>query len=99
MSAIGHQAHVGHIPGADLLQQDAIRAAVRSTYADVRPTDRAVAERFYSAVDLAGLPDETVRIALGVGNPVRHAGLTAGEAVVDLGSGGGIDCLLAARAV
>lgn len=99
MNAIGHEAHVGHIPGADYLQQDAIRAAVRSTYAEVRPTDRSVAERFYSAEELAGLPDETVRIALGVGNPVRHAGLTAGEAVVDLGSGGGIDCLLAARAV
>ena len=99
MSAIGHEPHVGHIPGADYLQQDAIRAAVRSTYAEVRPTDRAVAERFYSAEDLAGLPDETVRIALGVGNPVRQARLAAGEAVVDLGSGGGIDCLLAARAV
>ena len=40
-----------------------------------------------------------MRIALGVGNPVRHADLKPGEDVVDLGSGGGIDCLLAARAV
>jgi SAM-dependent methyltransferase len=99
MSAVGHDPHVGHISGGDLLQQDTIRAAVRSTYADVRPTDRAVAERFYSTEELDGLPDETVRMALGVGNPVRHAGLAAGEAVVDLGSGGGIDCLLAARGV
>ena len=99
MSAIGHEPHVGHIAGADLLQQDAIRGAVRRTYADVRPTDRAVADRLYSAAELEGLPDETIRMALGVGNPVRHAGLAAGEAVVDLGSGGGIDCLLAARAV
>ena len=38
-------------------------------------------------------------MALGVGNPVRHAALRPGEDVVDLGSGGGIDCLLAARAV
>ena len=38
-------------------------------------------------------------MALGVGNPVRHAGLHPGEDVVDLGSGGGIDCLLAAQAV
>jgi SAM-dependent methyltransferase len=45
------------------------------------------------------LPEETVRIALGVGHPVRHANLRAGEDVVDLGSGGGIDCLIAARAV
>jgi arsenite methyltransferase len=40
-----------------------------------------------------------VRIALGVGNPVRYADLTPGHDVVDLGSGGGIDGLLAARAV
>jgi arsenite methyltransferase len=91
--------HVGHIAGGDLLQQDAIRAAVRSTYATVRPADRRVAERFYSAPELSGLPEETVRIALGVGNPVRHADLRPGQDVVDLGSGGGIDCLLAARAV
>jgi arsenite methyltransferase len=91
--------HVGHVTGGDLLQQDAIRAAVRSTYATVRPTDRRVAERFYSAAELAGLPEETVRIALGVGNPVRHADLRLGQDVLDLGSGGGIDCLLAARAV
>jgi SAM-dependent methyltransferase len=99
MSAIGHERHVGHIDGADFLQQDAIRSAVRSTYAEVRPSDGAVANRFYSAAELAGLPDETVRMALGVGNPVRHAELAEGMSVVDLGSGGGIDCLVAARAV
>jgi arsenite methyltransferase len=49
--------------------------------------------------ELAGVPEETIRMALGVGNPVRHAGLRPGQDVVDLGSGGGIDCLLAARAV
>lgn len=99
MTAGQHDAHVGHIAGTDYLQQDAIRTAVRDTYGGVRPTDRRVAERFYSADELSGLPDETVRIALGVGNPVRHARLADGEAVVDLGSGGGIDCLLAGRAV
>jgi SAM-dependent methyltransferase len=90
---------VGHIDGSDLLQQDAIRAAVRETYGAVRPTDRRVAERFYDPADLAGLPEETVRIALGVGDPIRHADLQPGERVLDLGSGGGIDCLLAARRV
>ena len=99
MSSIRHETHVGHIAGSDYLQQDAIRAAVRRTYADVRPTDRAVADRFYSPAEIEGIPDETVRMALGVGNPVRDAALAAGEAVLDLGSGGGIDCLLAARAV
>jgi SAM-dependent methyltransferase len=93
------QSHPGAIVGTDFLQQDAIRTAVRQTYGSVNPTDRQVAERFYSPEELDGLPDETVRIALGVGNPVRHAGLSAGDDVLDLGSGGGIDCLIAARAV
>jgi SAM-dependent methyltransferase len=88
-----------HLDGDDLLAQDAIRNAVGQTYAAVRPTDRRVAERMYRSSDLAWLPDETVRMALGVGDPVRHAGLQPGDDVVDLGSGGGIDCLLAARAV
>ena len=90
---------VGHVAGTDFLQQDTIRKAVRETYRSVGPTDRRVAERFYSADELAGLPDETVRMALGVGNPVRHAGLRPGDDVLDLGSGGGIDCLIAARLV
>jgi arsenite methyltransferase len=91
--------HAGHMAGTDFLQQDAIRGAVRQTYRLVGPTDRQVAERFYSPDELVGLPDETVRIALGVGNPVRHAGLSVGDDVLDLGSGGGIDCLIAARSV
>jgi arsenite methyltransferase len=88
-----------HIDGGDLLTQDAIRSIVRETYGAVGPTDRRVAERFYSSDELEGLPEPAVRMALGVGNPVRHADLRAGGDVVDLGSGGGIDCLLAGRAV
>ena len=91
--------HGGHVAGTDFLQQDAIRTAVRDTYRSVRPTDRRVADRFYSPDELAGLPDEMIRSALGVGNPVRHARLSAGDDVLDLGSGGGIDCLIAARRV
>jgi arsenite methyltransferase len=88
-----------HFEDGDLLAQNAIRSVVRDTYGAVEPTDRRVAERFYSAGELAGLPETTVRMALGVGNPVRHADLRPGQDVIDLGSGGGIDCLLAARVV
>jgi SAM-dependent methyltransferase len=59
----------------------------------------AVAEALYSREELAFLPTETVELALGVANPLRHAGLRGGEAVLDLGCGAGIDTLLAARAV
>lgn len=88
-----------HFEDGDLLAQDAIRSVVRQTYGAVQPTDRRVAERFYSPDELLGLPAETVHMALGVENPLRHAGLRPGQDVVDLGSGGGIDCLLAARSV
>jgi SAM-dependent methyltransferase len=47
----------------------------------------------------AGLPDGAVRASLGCGNPVAVAELRPGEAVLDLGCGGGIDVLLSARRV
>ena len=98
MTARPETRHTGDASN-DLLQQDAIRDAVRTTYGGVRPGDRRVADRLYGAAELASLPDATVRMALGVGNPVRHASLRRGERVLDLGSGGGIDCLMAARDV
>jgi len=52
----------------------------------------------YSGEDLAALPDGA-DLGLGCGNPAAIAELRAGETVVDLGAGGGIDCFLAARRV
>jgi arsenite methyltransferase len=53
----------------------------------------------YGADDGAALP-ETARVAsLGCGNPTAVAELRAGETVLDLGSGGGIDVILSARRV
>lgn len=52
----------------------------------------------YSADDLAALPDGA-ELGLGCGNPQAIAALRPGETVLDLGSGGGIDCFLAARHV
>jgi len=48
---------------------------------------------------LADLPSAAVRVSLGCGNPIAVAELCAGETVLDLGSGGGIDVLLSARRV
>lgn len=53
----------------------------------------------YTAEDLAQIPEEAASISLGCGAPVKIANLQAGETVLDLGSGGGIDAFLAARLV
>ncbi len=45
------------------------------------------------------LPLEVTSLSLGCGDPVTIAGLKSGETVLDLGSGGGIDCFLARRQV
>ncbi len=52
----------------------------------------------YAAEDLAQVP-EGADMGLGCGNPRAIAGLRPGEVVLDLGSGGGFDCFLAAREV
>jgi SAM-dependent methyltransferase len=52
----------------------------------------------YSADQAAAIPDGA-NLGLGCGNPIAHAALRPGETVLDLGSGGGIDCFLAAREV
>jgi arsenite methyltransferase len=57
------------------------------------------ANRFYAAEELAELPESVTGASLGCGNPLAIAGLEPGEVVLDLGSGGGIDCFLAARKV
>lgn len=53
----------------------------------------------YAAPELAELPDEARLASLGCGNPTALASLRAGEIVLDLGSGGGIDVLLSAKRV
>lgn len=57
------------------------------------------AARLYPVEDLAGLPDTVTDASLGCGNPLAIADLKPGEIVLDLGSGGGIDCFLAAKRV
>jgi len=53
----------------------------------------------YSPEEREGLPQQAVKASLGCGNPTALLELRAGEVVLDLGSGGGIDVLLSARRV
>jgi SAM-dependent methyltransferase len=67
--------------------------------ADMTPEDRSLIERLYAQNEVAGLPAGALEAAAGCGNPMAIAELRPGEAVLDLGSGGGIDCFLAAKQV
>ena len=86
---------------------DEQRTAVRERYAAIAETESgccgdgeaaAQSERVgYDAADVADLDE--ANLGLGCGTPVDAADLDAGETVLDLGSGAGFDCFLAARAV
>jgi len=58
-----------------------------------------ITSSLYDAGQTGALPEKAVLASLGCGNPTALAQLHAGETVLDLGSGGGIDVLLSARRV
>jgi len=86
-----------------------LREQVREKYRDLAlnpngsfhfHTGRALAARLgYDERLTASLPDSAVEAFAGVANPFSLQSLSEGERVVDLGSGGGFDCFLAARQV
>jgi SAM-dependent methyltransferase len=84
----------------DLMYQAELKEAVRDAYSEISTGGgEAVARRLYSDGELAQIPPGAVEWALGVGNPVRYAFLEQGQRVLDIGCGGGIDTILAARQV
>ena len=62
-------------------------------------TDDPITGNLYKQEERDALPKEAVAASLGCGNPTALVELRAGETVLDLGSGGGIDVLLSARRV
>jgi SAM-dependent methyltransferase len=103
----------GRLP--DDASADDVRAIVREKYGTIAETgacgcdcealgccgtgDPAVSEQIgYSASETAAIPEES-DLGLGCGNPLAFADARPGETVLDLGSGAGIDCFLAARRV
>lgn len=94
----------------ETLDNDTIRSQVRTAYAKVAngaggcsvgccgTTGTGSMAMGYSADELAAVP-EGADMGLGCGNPQAIAALRSGETVLDLGSGGGFDCFLAAKRV
>jgi arsenite methyltransferase len=81
----------------DLMFQEEIKQAVRQAYGAISTGGgEAVARQLYTDQELSEVPAGAVQWALGVGNPVRYARLQPGQVVLDVGSGGGIDTILAA---
>ena len=97
------------------MEEDKVRKRVREGYAkiakegsccsssvsccgDSTPYEEQSRKMGYTEEELKGLPKGS-NLGLGCGNPVALASLKEGETVVDLGSGGGVDCFLAAKRV
>ena len=97
------------------VSDDELREAVRAKYGEaaLRARDGAtsccgssccetadpITSNLYTDAEGAEVPAEALAASLGCGNPTALAELRPGEAVLDLGSGGGIDVLLSARRV
>jgi SAM-dependent methyltransferase len=97
-----------------MTEQERVRAAVRDRYGEIAregcgcgpssccggdaPAQTASDRIGYSLEELASVPDGA-DLGLGCGNPQAIASLRPGEVVLDLGSGAGFDCFLAARQV
>jgi SAM-dependent methyltransferase len=77
------------------------RQQVQRHYAEVATCGKAYDynQELYDSQTLESLPTSATCASRGCGNPLDRAGLKPGEQVLDLGSGGGIDVLLAARQV
>lgn len=96
------------------VENSRIREAVRETYGSIASSavgsdccgpetagcrPQSIAPDLYDGQLLEGLPIDVTGLSLGCGDPVTIASLEPGETVLDLGSGGGIDCFLAERQV
>src|SRR6201981_3878715 len=91
------------------MMTDAIKEAVREKYSQAalragsccgggdRVGSSPITANLYGDHETGEVPETAVLASLGCGNPTALAELKAGETVLDLGSGGGIDVLLSAR--
>lgn len=86
------------------MEEERVRKIVREGYTKIAKRESCCCspsgskEIGYAEEELKSIP-EGADLALGCGNPVAFASLREGETVLDLGSGAGIDCFLAAKKV
>jgi arsenite methyltransferase len=88
---------------------DPIRASVREHYAAQARSGSSCCSDSPGSCDskntiypielLTSLPEDVANFSLGCGDPITVAALQPGETVLDLGSGGGLDCFLAAKKI
>ncbi len=83
------------------MQPTSIHESVREHYAERARTETSCCSStvLYADQLLKDLPGEISGFSLGCGDPITLANLRTGETVLDLGSGGGLDCFLASKAV
>ena len=93
--------HYGQI--AEQFQETASSCGCRSSMSSCcSPSGEAAVSdvaRIYTIPEVNELPEDVTGLSLGCGDPVTLAALQPGQTVLDLGSGGGIDCFLAAKKV
>ena len=85
------------------MEATTIHAAVREHYGELARTSNSCcatgSSTLYDGDLIQAVPTEVSGFSLGCGDPITLAKLQPGETVLDLGSGGGLDCFLAARQV
>jgi arsenite methyltransferase len=97
-ASIKEQVRERYAREAERVRQKSGRAACCGDEASTSCGDP-ITSSLYQDSEKAGLPADAIAASLGCGNPTALAELKPGEAVLDLGSGGGIDVLLSARRV
>lgn len=83
------------------IRKDTIRKSVNTFYAAaaIQPQKELCCPTAYDTADLSHIPREILNISYGCGSPVTLAQIKSGENVLDVGSGGGVDCFIASKIV